>query len=347
MKSTRTDKWSNPLLHAAFWLLLFVLPYLLQPSFEQGMQRPHVPPSSMRLFDLFHTTKFVFWIGLFYLNVYFLIPKIFYKKGKLIYSVSLAAVLILLSVIEVIYFLYAPAPARFRLEGFIKFNLFPFLFTLVCSTAYRMYLDRKEDEKKRKEKETENLKTELSFLRSQLSPHFMFNVLNNMVSLAHKKSDLLVPSLIKLSSLMRYFLYENDEEKVSLTKEIEYMQSYIDLQQQRFGKNLFLSVLISRDKDYLIAPMLLIPFVENAFKHGIGMFAEASIDIKLDAKKDKLYFEVANNYYEGRQQVKDKTSGIGLANVQRRLNLLYEKAHHLQINKNDGRFEVSLQIELC
>ena len=100
----------------------------------------------------------------------------------------------------------------------------------------------------------------------------MFNVLNNMVALARKQSDQLEPSLIKLSSLMRYMLYETDEEKVSLEKETKYLQSYIDLQQQRFGKKVIINVtMYQADKMYDIEPMLLIPFVENAFKHGTGL----------------------------------------------------------------------------
>ena len=126
---------------------------------------------------------------------------------------------------------------RFNLSGHILFNFFFFLFMLAASTAYRMIKDRTRADRIAREKENENLKTELSLLRSQVSPHFMFNVLNNMVALARKKSDLLEPSLLKFSSLMRYMLYEADEEKVSLEKETEYLQSYIDLQQQRFGKN--------------------------------------------------------------------------------------------------------------
>src|SRR5438876_199897 len=116
--------------------------------------------------------------------------------------------------------------------------IFPYLFILASSTAYATLLERQRTIKLTRQKETENLKTELLFLRSQVSPHFMFNVLNNMVALARKKSDLLEPSLIKLSALMRYMLYETDEAKVSLDKEIDYLQSYIDLQRQRFGTNI-------------------------------------------------------------------------------------------------------------
>src|SRR5207344_2307781 len=123
------------------------------------------------------------------------------------------------------------------------------------------------------------------------------NVLNNMVALARKKSDLLEPSLLKFSSLMRYMLYDADEEKVALDKETEYLQSYIDLQQQRFGKNVQLCVsLESVDDNYEIEPMLLIPFVENAFKHGTGIIDNAQIRIELKEGNGILQFMVSNRY---------------------------------------------------
>jgi two-component system, LytTR family, sensor kinase len=175
----------------------------------------------------------------------------------------------------------------------------------------------------------------------------MFNVLNNMVALARKKSDLLEPSLLKFSSLMRYMLYEADEDKVQLDKEIEYLQSYIDLQQQRFGKNLHLKINLQNvDKNYEIEPMLLIPFVENAFKHGTGMIEDAHITVDLKAEKGMLNFYVQNKYDPAAIEIKDKTSGIGLANVKRRLNLLYADKQNLQISEKDNLFTISLQLNL-
>jgi two-component system, LytTR family, sensor kinase len=198
-----------------------------------------------------------------------------------------------------------------------------------------------------REKENENLKTELSLLRSQASPHFMFNVLNNMVALARKKSDLLEPSLMKFSSLMRYMLYEADEEKVLLDKETEYLQAYIDLQQQRFGKNVMVDVTIANpDALYEIEPMLLIPFVENAFKHGTGIIEAAQIIINLQATNNQLLFSVKNKYNPASVEVKDKTSGIGLANVKRRLDLLYGNQHQLTISKDECWFTIHLQLKL-
>jgi LytS/YehU family sensor histidine kinase len=207
--------------------------------------------------------------------------------------------------------------------------------------------ERAQAEQLSKEKETENLKTELSLLRSQVSPHFMFNVLNNMVALARKKSDLLEPSLIKLSSLMRYMLYEADEDRVPLEKEAEYLKSYIDLQQQRFGNQVRVNVeLKPADRDYEIEPMLLIPFVENAFKHGTGMIEQAAIDIVMEAKDNLLRFSVSNRFNPASEEVRDKTSGIGLTNVKRRLNLLYGKKHELRIHKEGDQFSADLTIQL-
>ena len=185
----------------------------------------------------------------------------------------------------------------------------------------------------------------------------MFNIMNNMVALARKKSDLLEPSLIKLSALLRYMLYET-EEKVSLQREVEYLQSYIDLQKQRFGNNVSIKYCMEKfDKEYEIEPMLLIPFVENAFKHGAAfvtkvpgsdlvLYNTAEINIDLAAEKNELRFVVKNRYDENSTETKDKTSGIGLTNVKRRLDLLYRNRHSLQIEKKDGWFIASLQITL-
>ena len=221
------------------------------------------------------------------------------------------------------------------------------MFMFALSTAYQLISERIKADKLEQEKLNENLKTELSLLRSQVSPHFMFNVLNNMVALARKQSELLEPSLIKLSSLMRYMLYEADEDKVSLEREIEYLQSYIDLQQQRFGKKVVVNVALDLlHPDYQIEPMLLIPFVENAFKHGTGQIEGATIDIRLKAENNILQFTVRNKYNPNTDEIKDHSSGIGLTNVKRRLNLLYGKQHSLLISEKDNWFTVSLQIFL-
>ena len=143
---------------------------------------------------------------------------------------------------------------------------------------------------------------------------------------------------------MQYMLYETDEDKVLLQSEIEYLQSYIDLQRQRFSERLTLHTSLDvKENWHSIEPMLLIPFVENAFKHGTGLIQNPEIEIELKAQNDQLYFVVKNRFVQTKT-TKDKTSGIGLANVKRRLELLYGNRYHLAINKTDGWFIVSLQL---
>ena len=336
------------LLHITAWILLFSLPYLLRPSYNpnQPIQKEQDNPTVKFIIERVYNLLLV---GFFYLNALLLIPKFFYKKKHLQYIISLLVCFALFVAGGYILLVtFTKVDHFFSFRKHLFFSTFIFIFILACSIAYKTIRDKTLADNLVKEKENEYLKTELSLLRSQVSPHFMFNVLNNMVALARKKSDLLEPSLIKLSSLMRYMLYETNEEKVSLEKEIDYLHSYIDLQQQRFSKKLVLSVAIQTpDKFYDIEPMLLIPFVENAFKHGTGIIECAQIDIKLSAEKDYLHFTVSNKFDPVSVEVKDKASGIGLANVQRRLNLLYPHHHQLNISKNDGSFIISLKINLA
>ncbi len=196
------------------------------------------------------------------------------------------------------------------------------------------------------EREKERLAAELAFLRSQVSPHFLFNVLNGMVSLARKKSDKLESALMTLSNLIRYTLYEVPEDRVPLEREITYLKSYLDLQKMRFGEILHLTVELSDVVEQAtIEPLLLIPFVENAFKHGSNV-ANPSIYISLSLQNGLLQFEVKNTTAEMGNSPKDPASGIGLANIRRRLDLLYPNAHTLEITQTAGQFRVVLKVNL-
>lgn len=336
-------KWANIGLHVTFWMLVFWVPYVLIPSL-QGPQLPGRITPSANTFIYINSAKCVFWIFIFYFNAYFLVPTLVYTKKYVRYALSLISVLVALSLLEYILLLFLDQTIRFRIGSFLMFNLFPYLFIVASGTAYRVVRDKTSGEKRIKDREAEHLKSELSFLRSQVSPHFMFNVINNIVSLARKKSDEVEPSLIKLSSLMRYFLYESNNDKVPLEKEVEYLRSYIDLQQQRFGKNVKVQWQSKQiDFGYEIEPMLLIPFVENAFKHGIVQ--NGIIDISLNAQNGVLKFKVMN-HCQSLNVNKDHTSGIGLANVERRLRLLYPFTHSLLICRQEESFTISLEIKL-
>ncbi|HUQ96149.1 MAG TPA: histidine kinase, partial [Chitinophagaceae bacterium] len=323
------------ILHISFWLLLIGLPQLLRQPFEGN--KPHAQTFANKGFETHNAFSFVSLIGLFYLNAFLFMPRLYFQKKYKAYFMAVGAVILLLSFLNWLSFTLLVNDFTFHFRLFILGYLFPCLFFLVISASLAMFQDRAKIERLTKERETENLKTELLFLRSQVSPHFLFNVLNNMVALARKSSDQLEPSLIKLASLLRYMLYEAAEEKVPLEKEVDYLKSYIDLQTQRFRKNMTVNLEIKPfDAPYEIEPMLLIPFVENAFKHGVTLEPEATIDIELSTTKGLLQLLVRNRFIEEDAAVKDKASGIGLTNVMRRLNLLYKDHHTLLINKSNG-----------
>jgi LytS/YehU family sensor histidine kinase len=224
---------------------------------------------------------------------------------------------------------------------------FIFLFVNAIAFSYYTAIEKIKADRREKEKEAETLKSELQFLRSQISPHFLFNVLNNTVALARARSEKLEAVLIELSNLMRYMLYETRDNKVSIGKEINYLKSYIYLQKMRFGQNAKIDLLIDEDESTNcdIEPMLLIPFVENAFKHGMGLVEEPVIEIKLIIKKKVLYFISRNKCNYAPQDSKDDVHGIGLVNVKRRLELVYGADYKLDIVQNKW-FEVNLKIML-
>ncbi len=340
-----SKKWVTILVHVLCWGVLFTLPYLMRPTFN--IPDPKFFERNREGIIYITSINRVILVILFYVNAYYLTPKLYYRKNPWAFILTIILIFSILILVDYISTRTFLPELNFRIGNFFSFNFFPVLFALTASTAYRLIMDRIKMERREKDKVNENLKTELSFLRSQVSPHFMFNVLNNMVALARKKSEQLEPSLIKLSSLLRYMLYETDE-KVPLQKEVEYLQSYIDLQQQRFGNTIRIeSVMYPGDAYLEIEPMLLIPFVENAFKHGTGMIDHAEIIVELKVEKCLLTFSVRNKFNPASEEMKDKTSGIGLVNVQRRLSLLYESKQSLMITKQDDWFVVSLQILLC
>jgi two-component system LytT family sensor kinase len=337
-KSIKIKISSKLLVHIIAWAVIFMLPYVFNTWDEKDEVYSVDPYRSINTI-----TNFL-WMGLFYLNAFVFIPRLFYKKGYVQYA------LLLLGSFCVIMLLHGALFRPFVLERTFNFigssvhNIIPFLFTIFVSTTYQTISDRIKNETLLAAKQREHLKTELSFLRSQISPHFLFNIMNNIAAMVRLKSDELEPTIYKLSSLMQYMLYETDEEKVLLQSEIENLQNYIDLQQQRFSKKLKLLVSLDvKENWHTIEPMLLIPFVENAFKHGTGLIQNPEIQIELNAQNDQLYFVVKNRFVQT-ETTKDKTSGIGLANVKRRLELLYNNQHQLTINKTDGWFIVSLQL---
>lgn len=201
---------------------------------------------------------------------------------------------------------------------------------------------------KREQKlEMEKLRYEKDFLRAQINPHFLFNTMNNLFSQAQEKgNDDLADSISKLSVMMRYMIYDSNTERVLLKKEIDYLEGYIGLNKLRY-QNEELSVDFKYPKNLngeLIAPMLLIPFVENAFKHGVSINKKSSIELSIKESDNELYFTCLNNNYGTVHKM--ESTGIGLQNVKRRLNLLYPEKHSLCIASNEFLYSVELKINL-
>lgn len=323
----------NKTLHIAIWVLVLAIPTIV--FWNQ-------PPGRLSLAFFFLST--LYHIAFFYFNAYFLYPQLLTKKRWPLYILSIIAFLIFSYHAKVFLLDMSSGIELTRGEKrIVIFSMMPFLFG---SILFRLISDRLRFERLEKEARTEQLATELKFLRSQVSPHFLFNMLTNMVSLARQKSDLLEPSLIRLSELLRYMLYDSDEERISINSEIETLQGYIALQQLRFGEDVEVKLQIHNSSPgCFIEPMLLIPFIENAFKHGVGMLNKPYINIQLTVQEKTLDFNISNNYNLTNHS-KDKASGIGLVNVQNRLQLLYPGKHLLEIEDKNGVFSAHLKLDL-
>lgn len=338
----RKKNWLIPLIHTIVWLLFFSLPFWLRPDESHHQRLPR------KFFDAWPYLSVMLngvLAPLFYLNVYWTFPQLIsrrrYGRFMLVQCGILFGLYVWGTFINKLFFdsIGPQRPAVYSI----------FCYLMITTIAFGIYAVRisLETDRRQKEKENANLTAELQFLRWQISPHFLFNVLNNMVALARIKSDHLEPMLHRLSSLMRYMVYESDDRKIDLGKECEYLHSYIELQKIRFGDEVIVDVNCTPgDRQGVeIEPMLLIPFVENAFKHGTGLVEEPVISVYLTVQEKVLSFEVRNKFIpvSGSQ---DWSHGIGLANVQRRLNLLYENRYDLQIQRTGQWFTASLTLNL-
>jgi two-component system, LytTR family, sensor kinase len=331
-----TSKWIKAAGHVSIWVVIILFPFI--PNDEGSGTNPFR--------DLNALTNIIR-AGIFYLNVELLVPLLLYKKEIVIYILSLLILFCVMMTFHGAMWSVLYPHIKFHLFKSSAYNSVPFLFTIGIGIGYKIIDDRRKADAIAKSARNENLQSELSFLRSQVSPHFIFNVLNNIVALVRMKSEELEPTIMKLSTLMEYMLYETDNDKVPLRREIEYLRDYIDLQQQRFGDFIKMKTSLQIPEENIqIEPMLLIPFVENAFKHGVGLIGNPEIDTKLYLNDHTLYFNVRNKYATTAEEVKDKVSGIGLNNIARRLVLLYPNRHKLVINRDDNYFSVFLEIKL-
>ncbi|MFL5747810.1 MAG: sensor histidine kinase [Niastella sp.] len=227
--------------------------------------------------------------------------------------------------------------------------LFAFLVIEGIAIGYFFLKEWAKSELRQTQLQANQLSTEIKFLKSQINPHFLFNTLNNLFSMAQaKENDELADGILKLSGMMRYMLYDSNEERVPLGKEITYLEECITLNKLRYADE---EVTVTFDHpgqtaDVRIAPMLFIPFVENAFKHGVAIGQKATIHIAIVVSGQKLIFDCVNTDYSFIKKMEMEISGIGLENVKRRLELAYPGKHQLSIKHESGKFMVNLEIDL-
>lgn len=228
---------------------------------------------------------------------------------------------------------------------FINFLILTIAVVMGTFLETLIFAQKKEEETIKNQ--NEKLETELKLLKSQINPHFLFNTLNNIYALSAIDTKKTQESISYLSNMLRYVLYECEQPMVTLEKEIEYIENYIKLFTTKSSKTYPINISFElKDKHLPIAPMLLIPFVENAFKHStIERVQDAFIHITIIGKTDEIYFEIENSISKN-QANKDAIGGIGLDNVKKRLNILYSNKHQLTIVDHSQSFKVCLKLEL-
>ncbi|WP_347925921.1 histidine kinase [Pontimicrobium sp. SW4] len=258
--------------------------------------------------------------------------KITDRKKKIIKRIYRIA-LILIGIIIIIF-----NDTFGKLEGFAEFILFYFLI-LIATICHWLFIQIKSIIRLKNEKS----QTELMHLKNQVNPHFFFNMLNNLYGLVEKDSKKAQELILKLSDMMRYSIYEGQNETVLLSEEISYLQNYIELHKMRYHKVIDMQFNIeTKDNDYEIMPLLFIILLENAFKHGVENLRDnAYVHINLVAHNNEVKFEIENNF----DAIEDnQESGIGLRNLKRRLELVYPKNHTLTITKTDNTYNAKLNI---
>jgi sensor histidine kinase YesM len=352
-----SDKKLNIGLHLIAWAIAIVIPFYLTKVFDSG--------DNQRLYQFYvHTFSA---IVIFYVGYIWLVPQFFLRDRKLIYVVILSG-LILVTYFATSFIndtlLFDPVrEAQFH-EALRKafgdaamkkppvkaFGFYYHMLSSILISGFAIGLGvmekLKENEKKQKELEKEKLNSELAFLKNQVSPHFFFNTLNNIYSLIGLDASMAQDSVLKLSKLMRYLLYESENGETLVSKEIEFMNNYIDLMKLRLSPKVELRVEFPEEfADCQVPPLLFIPFIENAFKHGVSYRDRSFIDIRMTIIPGQIQFQSENSV--GKSSTSDdlQHSGIGLENVKKRLNLLFPNRHELTIDKHDTVFRVNLSIQ--
>ena len=330
------------MLHISIWTI-FVFMHLIQARPDQD------------LINVSNSFLFVVNIILFYLNYLVLVPKLLLKKKTGLY--------VFCAIVFIAFFTFlfreidtkidksfmlldrGPRPKHFFMGMKMVMVAVNSFLILAIGTVIRIYSEWSSSEITKKQIEAQKSSSELHFLKNQISPHFLFNSLNSIYSLTTKKSNDAPEAVITLSELLRYMLYQTNQDFVLLSKELDYIQNYLKLQRIRIANNEHVTINIhGAITNQKIRPLLLISFIENAFKYGTDFKGNTKIKIEIYVKDDELQFTCVNLI--GSRKNDKNSSGIGLQNTQDRLKLLYPNNHWLNIKEVDNEFVVKLTLKL-
>jgi len=332
------------LIHLAFWAISFIVPCILVLTYKSQITGSLV---------FFQIVTQLYYAIVFYFIYLFIVPATLGSSKKMTRNIVIfiASVLFLwfIKIGKTIvidhrfglglekYNIYSSA---YYLSDFINIVIYT-LFAIFINISIKWYNERRQNA----EMLLQEHRMELELLKTQLNPHFFFNTLNNIYSLVYKKSDEAPAALMKLADIMRYMLYDSKAEKVPLGKELEHLRNYLELEKLRLRDPEFVSFIAEGETSgYTIPPMLLLSFVENAFKHGKKRVPNPGIEIRLSAKGKRLRFTVTNFTLEKIPGTESSENGIGMQNTRRRLELLYPGCHDLRINRTSSKYTVSLEI---
>ena len=221
------------------------------------------------------------------------------------------------------------------------------LLLMGMNLGVKLYFKTQEDRDHQEMLEKQDLERQLEYLRYQVNPHFFMNTLNNIHALVDINPERAKTTIVELSKMMRYILYEGDKKLIPVQREVLFLKNYIELMRLRYSSRVSISLDIPEMMpDVMLPPLLLIIFVENAFKHGVSYAAPSFIDIKVTVTQEMLQFKCRNSRQEQKPDEKKKKGGVGLANARRRLDLLFPNQYNLEIKENDKEYDVQLEIPL-
>ncbi|MFT3825580.1 MAG: sensor histidine kinase [Chitinophagaceae bacterium] len=354
----------NVVIHIAAWLLFLSLPLLFMAGQNGGEHLVAIVST-----PYYWGFAFCF-IFLFYFHTYLLVPKLFLEKKFFLYFLVLLVLLLLVCYIKPfdLLFSHAPRPGsnmppvefgddldfpgpgpgvnppRMERNHLDIISIFLFMMVVALGLALEITQRWRITEQRVARAEADKANAELSFLKAQINPHFLFNTLNNIYSMAITKNENTADSIMKLSNIMRYVTDDITEDYVSLQSEIDCITDYVDLQRLRLGRKVTLEFEVTGElENKVIAPLILMTFIENVFKYGLSNHEQSVITIRIDAAQKTITFFSRNKIFPQVKRI--ERSGIGIGNTKKRLEHLYPNRHFLDINTSDGFFTVQLTLQ--